>query len=216
MLTRVFLSMMLTVALIPCAGHAAVAFSQPPASGNDAFLSVLSAQAADDFVLPSDGLVDGITWWGSYDSDPATLPPDQFIVGLFNDDGTGSPEVVPFFAVNASGNRMATALLDRGGAPVYEYDLTLSSPVSLMGAQPYFLAVINVFDQTDPSASWFWLLSDDTGESYFRFSINDSWDVDASGNMAFDISTAVPLPATFGLWLMGASLLGFMTKKRKA
>jgi hypothetical protein len=201
------------------ATEAALAFSQPPANGNDAFSSISAEQAADDFSLASNGMVNGLTWWGSYDSDPAGLPADLFQVSFFQDDGSGNPATSPFASLTDTAIRTATGLLDATGETVYRYDLSVASPFVLTGGTPYYLSMVNGFDVNDPNANWYWLLSDTSGSNYYRFAANDPWQSDITGNLAFNVNvtgaTTVPEPTNLWLFLMGSVLLGVVVKARK-
>lgn len=190
---------------------AALAFSQPPADGNDAFLSISADQSADDFTLARNGMVDGLTWWGSYRLDPTGLPADLFQVSIFQDDGLGNPEISPLNMLTDTATRTPTALLDVTGQTVYQYDLSVTSPFALTGTTPYYLSVVNKFDPNYPDADWFWLLSDTSGSNYNRYAANETWQSFTTGNLAFHINV-VPEPATLWLFLMGSFLIGLSVK----
>lgn len=198
-------------ALVMGEASAAVVFDQSPANGNDAFASISADQSADGFRLSAATSVTGLTWWGSYSQDPTTLPADAFSVRIFADDGSGAPAANPSETISALQQltRSPTALFDQTGAPVYRFDLVVG-PVTLAGATNWYLSVVNEFDVADPSASWYWLLSDTTGQNFYRFVDGDAWSSDLNpptGNLAFQVNgnavTAIPLPGSLILVLSG-------------
>jgi hypothetical protein len=98
-------------------------------------------------------------------------------------------------------------------------DAYVTSPFALTGGTPYYLSVANEFDLNAANASWYWLLSHTSGSNYYRFAVNDPWQSDITGNLAFNINvigaTAVPEPANLRLFLMGSVLLGLVVKIHK-
>jgi len=67
--------------------------------------------------------------------------------------------------------------------------------------------VVNQFDVGDPNAVWYWLLSDATGENFYRSVDGDPWLSDPTGNLTFQVignpGTAIPLPCSLLLLLSG-------------
>jgi len=193
--------------------QAAIAFQQLPATGNDAYASISAEQVADNFNVSADGWLDAITWWGSYANTPA-LPADQFRVSVLSDDGTGKPQITPLTTISDNISRSTTGLIDVAGSEIYRFDIALSSPIGLNSSNTYYLSVVNEFDQNDANAIWYWLLSDNVGSNYFRLSDAEAWQSDSTGNMAFSVSTVVPLPSAFGLWVVGGALIGLFGKRK--
>ena len=216
-LARTVLPVVLSASVMGAAS-AAVVFEQSPADGNDAFPSISAEQSADGFTLSTAASVTGLTWWGSYSQDPTTLPADAFSVRIFADNGSGEPAANPSETIPALQQltRSPTALFDQTGAPVYRFDLVVA-PVTLAGATNWYLAVVNEFDVGDPNAAWYWLLSDTTGENFYRFVDGDAWSSDPGppkGNLAFLVSgdprTAIPLPGSLLLVLSGLAGLNLV------
>ncbi len=191
---------------------AAMVFEQSPLDGNDPFASISGEQSADGFTLSTTTAVTGLTWWGSYSQDPATLPADVFSVRIFADD-SGKPAAKPYTTISQQPTRSSTALFDQSGAPVYRFDLVLP-PFTVTGATNWYFSVINQFDVTDPNAAWYWSLSDTTDENFYRAVDGDSWSSDLSGDLAFALSgdpgAAIPLPGSLILVLSGLAGLNLV------
>lgn len=204
-IARTVLPVILGASLVS-ASSAAVLFDQSPVDGNDAFASISAEQSAGGFVLSTTTSVTGLTWWGSYSQDPTTLPADAFSVRIFADDGGGAPAANPSETISQQPTRVATSLLDQTGAAVYRFDLVLA-PVTLAGGKDWYLSVVNQFDVGDPNAVWYWLLSNATGENFYRSVDGDPWLSDPTGNLTFQVignpETAIPLPGSLLLVLSG-------------
>lgn len=194
--------------------HAAIAFQQLPTNGSDVYPSIPTEQTSDDFVLPTNGLLNTVTWWGSYAEDPAGLPDDWFRVSLFNDDGSGNPTSEPFASLTEYVSRSLTGSVEATGKSIYRFEMVIPGSIHLTSVSSYYLSIVNQFGQIDPNAYWYWLLSDTTGRNFFRFSDNEDWQSEATGNMAFTVSTVVPLPSAIGFWLTGSVLIAFVGRKR--
>lgn len=206
LVARSTVALVLGLSLVNGASAGAI-FVQSPVDSNDAFPSSSAAQSADDFLLSANALVSGVVWWGAYSAAPATLPLDEFRVGFSADDGTGRPAINPLAEFTQAPTRTTTSLTDISGAAVYRYELGLPGALSLAGGSTFYLSVVNEFDIVDPNANWYWLLSDATGDNFYRAASGDPWDMDMSGNFSFAINadggTPVPLPATLLLLLSG-------------
>lgn len=212
MIARALMPVTIAASLVGAAS-AAVVFEQLPADGNDAFASISAEQSAAGFTLSTTTAVTTLTWWGSYSQDPATLLADAFSVRIFADDGSGAPEATPIETISQQPTRSSTALLDQTLAPVYRFDLALA-PLTLVGGTDWYLSVVNQFDIGDPNAVWYWLLSDTTGENFYRFVDGDPWASDLAGNLAFQVSgnsgTPIPLPGSLLLLLSGLAGLNLV------
>jgi len=147
------------------------------------------------------------------------LPADLFRVSFFQDDGSGNPAISPLTTFMDTATRAPTGVFDATGETIYRYDLLVTSPFALTGGRPYYLPVVNEFDVNAANANWYWPLSDASGSNYYRFAVNDPWQSDITGNLAFNINvigaTAVPESANLWLFLMGSVLLGLVVKIHK-
>ncbi len=103
---------------------AAMVFEQLPLDRSDPFASISGEQSADGFTLSTTTAVTGLTWWGSYSEDPATLPAHVFSVRIFADNGSGAPATAtnPSEAISMQQlTRFPTDLFDKTGARVYRF-----------------------------------------------------------------------------------------------
>ena len=175
-------------------------FSQAPLDGGDGFATNPDFigdgfERADGFSLGQDTVLTGVKFWGSYgfpDFPPPPLPVDEFTVTIYAEDGsTGLPDAsaVQFNQTFAGGGvaRQVTSplLLDIAGEVVFEFDLAL--PDVLLTSDDYFLSLAFGGDR-----EFFWLLSNNTGDSYVR----DLFDV-GSG---FEVEGFVPGDLSFALF----------------
>lgn len=198
---------------------AAVVFGQLPVSGNDSFASISVEQGADDFRMSATTEVSGVTWWDSYTQHPGTLPADEFRVQIFADDGSGRPAINPMAAFSQQATRTEEALLvDVTGARVYRFDLAVA-PLTLAGGNRWYLSVVNQFDVNNANAGWFWLLSDTSGENFYRFASVDAWTSDLAGNFAFQLTgnagAPVSLPGSAVLLLSGLAAMNALGMRRQ-
>ena len=208
-------SMLAVICLFATGSQAAIAFQQLPLNGSDIYPSILTEQTADDFTLSTNGILNTFTWWGSYAEDPASLPDDQFRISLFKNNGDESPTTQPFASLTESVSRSLTGLVEATGKSIFQFEMAIPRPIHLTAANSYYVSIVNQFGQNDVNAYWYWLLGDETGSNYFRFSDNDAWQNEPTGNMAFTVSTVVPLPSAIGFWLTGSALIGLIGRKKR-
>jgi hypothetical protein len=217
-IARTLLRLALAASLVGAAS-AEVVFEQSPVTKNDAFASISAEQSADGFRLSATTVVTGLTWWGSYSQDPTTLAADAFSVRIFADDGSGAPEATPRETISQQPIRSSTALSDQSGSPIYQFDLVLT-PLTLLGAKNWYLSVVNQFDVGNPEAGWYWLLSNPTGENFYRTVDGDPWSSDLTGNLAFAVNgnpgTPIPLPGSLVLMLTGLAGLNLRLPGRSS
>lgn len=184
---------------------AAVLVEQLPSNAAAGYYSNVNQpqQWADDFSLTAAAALDGVSWWGGYDTanggieDPGS---DAFRVRVYSDIG-GTGTVLHEFG-SSSVIRTPTALVDAAGNSVYRYDLDLSAaPVGLPTGDLY-LAIENL-----GASDWFWQAAG-TGMSWYRGEDTDDWAAAPrdGDQLAFRLTTAasqtVPEPGTAGLALL--------------
>lgn len=202
----------LTAALtLSTAAQAAVLYSQAPRDEGEAIQAEYSisgefgVQNADVFTLAGASTISGFRWWGTEVSDL-----DLFVVRLF-DDVVTAPDTFNLLAGTIVAT--STALTDSALTPIFEFNLTLSSPLALAGS-----GYLSVFLDTDLDF-WSWLASDEgDGVSAFRGVEGDSW-AELPPDLAFAVigeALAQPVPEPGMLGLLGiATLAGFAVRRKR-
>ena len=126
---------------------------------------------------------------------------------IFADDGS------PGETISQQPTRSSSLLVDKTGVAVYRFDLVLA-PFTLAGGKDWYLSVVNQFDVRDPTAVWYWLLSNATDENFYRSADGDPWLSDSTGNLAFQVignsGRAIPLPGSLLLLLAGLAGLNLV------
>lgn len=159
--------------------------------GDDAYVSILdgvdhtpSPQAADGFVLTgASPEIRVIQWWGT--QDPAITDEDDFVIRIFEDDGTGLPKMVPLYSIPvgavAKTDTGENAKPEVGSWPIFEYSVELI-PFDLTPGLPYYLSIVNTTGH-----DWVWMWTDDVGvdmEAYTRLSDEEDW----TGTLTHDVA----------------------------
>jgi hypothetical protein len=190
------------LALLLLASHAQadLLLSQPVINGGVALASdfARAQQEADNFALAQSASVLAIHWWGAYANNG--IGTDNFTLRFFSD-VAGNPTTVPFVDVSSlSVTRAVTNLVDNLGDQVYDYQATLASSISLVGATSYYLSLVN------NTGTWDWVGSG-PGTHWARQDDASAWIVSSNTtDFAFELlgGTAVPEPATLLLLAIGA------------
>lgn len=201
-LTLTSIPVLVAALTLPAAAQAGILFSQQPQDGGVSYTSVEGGQwQADDFVLPTDSIINDLHWWGVYEANQVVA--DDFTFYFYEDDnGPDVGTVVTAQPVNFG--RTATTLQNNVNSDVYRYDADLSVSIPVTGGTTYWLAIINDIAGTE---EWFWQTASTTGASAASGDQGSTWTVFPSDfDTAFEI-TGVPVPGTAALLSLG--LLGF-------
>ena len=119
-------------------------------SDNDPHPAFGTFDIAEDFQLLFPAEIHRLRFWGGYDDD-APVATDEFTIRIYENDG-GIPGAVLYEEVGAATLRTATgAMFFRNDE--YQYDVTLSSPLSLP-AGTYMLSIAN--NTVGSAGTWLW------------------------------------------------------------
>ncbi|MCK0505605.1 PEP-CTERM sorting domain-containing protein [Aromatoleum anaerobium] len=207
---RSFLCALAVTSALSTAAQAAVLYAQAPLDAGEAIEAEYSIagffgfQNADAFSLAGPSTVTGFRWWGTEVSDVSL-----FVVRLFDDVAT-APDT--FDTLGGSIIARPTSLTDSAATPIFEFDLTLSTPLQLDGS-----AYLSVFLDTDQEF-WFWLESaEGDSVSAFRGVDGDVWAM-LPPDLAFAVTgeavtQGVPEPGA--LALLGIAALAGLAGRRK-
>ncbi len=178
-------------------------FSQPPQSGGDLVDSYGDEEYADDFSVISNTKVSGIFWWGSFLDSAIVISADNVFDIRFYEEDTGLPGPLLNSFIGVTANRNTTSLLNFVGDPVFRFDLSLATPVSLLASQTYYVSITHS-DLDDP---YYWLQSGSTG-SYFtqNSAANLPWVEITGNNLAFKLVPEPTIPMLFSIALLVTGL----------
>jgi hypothetical protein len=186
-----------------------------------AYLSYPFHENAENFVLGSTSQITAAHWSGIYYTFPnnvqtgvITPTADNFSVEIFGDSG-GNPGTAPIDVLSGTLVRTDTGTT-KFGSELFDYTITLSSPL-VLGPGTYY------FDPVDNAAPdyFYWAVVSNTGNFWVRDTPNPGTWIENNSNhvpstMAFSLEGyAVPLPSAAwgGLVLLGG--LGLMTVVRR-
>jgi hypothetical protein len=198
-------------AVLAGSAHASgVLYSQAPTAGAEPYPSsdipgVGSFQQADSFKLGGAASVSGFNWYGS------DILAGQFVVRLFSD-LVGSPDT--FTTLAGSITQTARSALD-GSQAIFEYDMTLNAPISVLGGKDYYLSVLSV------GSVWGWLESSQGDTvSAFRDIDGNPWNIlapDMSLVVIGDrLGGTVPEPSTLAMVAFALAASAAATRRRRA
>ncbi|MEI6335610.1 MAG: hypothetical protein WCS87_13710 [Methylococcaceae bacterium] len=197
----------LLIGLISSA-DASVSYQQDPVNEGNVIFANTSAGAviADNFSVASAFNLESLSWWGGYD----TSDSDNFIITLHSDaSGIPGTQLKEYSSINVTAT--AASLIDISGAPVYRYDYTLPTALSLASGS-YYLSITN----ETTASNWYWLTGTGGDAQHWNLDSDGStWVVDSSGDLATAVQysvTAVPIPPAFLLMMAGLACLGRVVK----
>jgi len=142
-------------------------------------------QVADQFTL-SEGMstIKLIQWWGTQDT--GITDPDNFIIRIYEDNGTGQPEETPLYSIPVgAATREDTgedAKPGMGSPPIYRYSVEFI-PFDLEPGVPYYLSIVNNVENV-----WVWMWTTDIeGEAptFARAGDEGPWTDPLSYDVAF-------------------------------
>jgi hypothetical protein len=204
--------------------QAAVVVSQPldaTAAGEFSNLGPSNQQAADDFTLSQGTILDSVSWYGRYgDASVGAPSPTDFSIRFFGDNA-GTPEMTAFQTLSISvtpvnSGSSYTPVTGAQNIPWYFY--TASLPALSLGADTYWLSILEDDATTALSGNtqWLWADSSTSGLRSNRNSDIVAWNTSLDIDHAFSLSgREIPVPAA--VWLFGTALIGLFgfSKRRK-
>jgi hypothetical protein len=174
------------------------------ASASDFDAGTTGNQLACDFILTAGGTtVSQVNWWGIYSA--ANTPPaqDDFIVRIFADAG-GVPAANPLnhYPVANAVNRTDSGL-NFGSRDIYAFSAYIPA-TTLPAGTTFWLSVVNdTTADTDDNWAWVNTFSITGNPNAGRFNDGEAW-LASSSDFAFNLTDAVPEPATVGLLALAA------------
>ena len=165
---------------------------------------------ADDFSLPNNSILTGVSWTGGYGISSNTPTAfDSFEIAFYNDSG-GIPDDLPFLSFNVDSNRVDTGLtLDLGTGinySLYQYNADFAFPVIWNDPGTFWVSIRNrTFGETN---AWGWGSSDLGGFATFQLD-GGPWQTFAFETDFQLLGTAaIPEPSSaicLGMLAMGAA-----------
>jgi hypothetical protein len=171
--------------------------------------SVWYQEVSDDFaVVDGANVLTGVQWWGIYFSNTAVL--DAFTIRIFEDNGN-SPALTPLYEFTGlNGGRTLTGDLILGTYTIYAYSANIA-PTTLAPDTRYWLAILNN-TTSSPYDSWAWTTAAQAGNVWYRQDPAGTWNP-AAGELAFQLTSVVPEPATAALLALGIAGLAIRMRR---
>lgn len=195
--------------------EAASSFCQLP--GQSGFLRSSTwgddLRLAENVAVPTRISVERVRWWGIYVegvtlAECSSLPTDEFVIRIYEDDGAGLPGTLIHESVGLTGNRQATgqSLTDVFTYAEYEYDASLSPPVTLTPGINYWLSIYAIDDDSD-NCYWAWEAAPGDGSAAELRGATEPWEA-RTGDFAYClVGNVVPTLTAWGVFAMTLLLL---------
>jgi hypothetical protein len=168
-------------------------------------------EAATIAVISGETSFNGMSWWGAYNPNTASAS-DTFTLSIYADVG-GSVGTLLDTVTLGGGSRVATGQTVTSCCAEYEYT-AMFSPLTL-GPGSYFFALSD-----SPTTGGYWAWETTSGGPQAGGADYDqptgTWLYHADENLAFNLTSTVPLPAAAWLLLSGLGGLGAFARRRAA
>ena len=170
-------------------------------------------RTADEFSLPSDGLLSRVVWWGFYGGDFDAVPEpapssEAFWVRLYQPSPSdGLPGIMIHEEIATNPLRTTTGRIIGTGAfpPERQYAADLTAPLALVANQVYWLEITQI---DLPVSTFRWEVSLGSG-SPFAFqngNVTDWRRTTQTSNLSFELY-AIPEPSSAFILIMGCILI---------
>ncbi len=191
---------------LPIAGHACCGigpqypdFHDDSPSQNDPYTLGPFVTAYDNFFTNGSGVVNHVTWWGSYSNPSSQAPILGFTIDFFSSSGNAPGSLLSSLSIAGNANETFVQYDDLGD-PTYQYDAALT--LSLAAGTEYWMSIVP--DLAYPP-QWGWETSSQgDGQSYHCTPASCGY---VQSDLAFSFpQQATPEPGS--LALLGSGVLG--------
>lgn len=176
---------------------------------------------SDTFRLVQPQTVNKVRWYGAYVFTDTPTANDDFVISFLQTYPSGNGQPLPdsfaSFRVGNVGRTFTGVNARNSGFAIYEYSALLPVSVNFAGGT-FALSIVN--DTTaDTNDVWGWATVGGDAQMYFnRFGPQPTDWAARSGQVAFQLELAAPVPETGALWLMlgGLVLMAGIKKSNQA
>jgi hypothetical protein len=171
----------------------------------------------DSFSLTADASITSVSWSG-FDLNellPGTvLNPTSFLVNIYSETANGHPgTLLSTTTIGNSGNAVNTGIMFQNTVTLYSYSGNLATPFQATAGKNYWLEINDPTDNND----WYWATGAGPDGTHLSKITGQGTNV-TGDDLAFTLSNvaAVPEPASYALFLLGAGVLLGVQARRKA